>query len=146
VDSLLGLALAHPAQAPLHHLGTGRLQVGEHEKQAIFQRRQGAVLIHAKLAGSPGFAIEASGRPMGLEGGFAGRHQLLKLVERHAGEIQELHGAGLLIGKPYTGHAWCLLSWEAQYTISRDSLNCRWYLVPQRLMRTLPVVQLKELF
>jgi hypothetical protein len=41
-----------------------------------------------------------------------------------AGEIQELRRAGLQIGKPYTGHSWCLLSWEAQYSINRDNLNC----------------------
>jgi hypothetical protein len=50
------------------------------------------------------------------------RDQLLKLVESQAGEIQELRGAGLQIGEPYTGHGWCLLSWEAQYTINRDEL------------------------
>jgi hypothetical protein len=54
---------------------------------------------------------------MGLERRLEGRHQLLKLVEGQAGQIQELRGAGLHIGKPYTGHLWCLLSWEAQYTI-----------------------------
>ena len=61
---------------------------------------------------------------MRLERGLKGRDQLLKLVEGQAGEIQELRGAGLHIGEPYTGHAWCLLSWEAQYTINRDKLNC----------------------
>jgi hypothetical protein len=25
-------------------------------------------------------------------------------------------GARLHIGEPYTGHLWCLLSWEAQHT------------------------------
>jgi hypothetical protein len=59
---------------------------------------------------------------MGLEGRLEGRHQLLKLVKGQAGEIQELHRAELHIGKPYTGHVWCLLSWEAQYTINRDNL------------------------
>ena len=60
---------------------------------------------------------------MGLECGLKGRGQLLKLVERQAREIQELHGAGLHIGKPYTGHTSCLLSWEAQYIINRDKLS-----------------------
>src|SRR5437588_11716602 len=43
--------------------------------------------------------------------------QLRKLVKGQAREIQELRGAGLHISEPYTGHTWCLLSWEAQYTI-----------------------------
>src|SRR5215475_10709430 len=54
---------------------------------------------------------------MRLERRLKVRDQLLKLVEGQAGQIQELRGAGLHIGKPYTGHLWCLLSWEAQYTI-----------------------------
>src|SRR5439155_13907649 len=49
--------------------------------------------------------------------------QGLKLLEGHTGDIQELRGAGLQIGEPYTGHRRCLLSWEAQYTINRDKLN-----------------------
>src|SRR6266704_1723453 len=40
-----------------------------------------------------------------------------------AGEIQELCGARLHIGKPYTGHGWCLLAWETQFTINRDKLK-----------------------
>src|SRR5215211_7496108 len=110
VDPLIGLALAHPEQAPLHHLKTVRLQVGENEKQTLFRRRQGAILIHAKLAGSPEFAIEAPCHHMGLEGGLEGWHQLLKLVERQAGEIQELRGASLQVSEPYTSHRTCLLS------------------------------------
>src|SRR5712691_1918489 len=60
---------------------------------------------------------------MRVERGLEGRDELVKLVKRQAGEIQELHGAGLQIGEPYTGHRWCLLSWEAQYTINRDELS-----------------------
>src|SRR6266446_1686645 len=60
---------------------------------------------------------------MRLEGRLKGWDQLLKLVEGQAGEIQELRRARLHIGKLYTGHAWCLLLWEAQYTINRDNLN-----------------------
>ena len=95
VDPLSGLALAHPEQAPLHHLETVRLQGGEQEKQTLFRRRQGAMLLHAKLAGSPGCAIEAPGGHIGVEGGLAGWHQRRKRVERHAGEIQALRGASL---------------------------------------------------
>jgi len=54
---------------------------------------------------------------MGLERGLKGRDQELKLVEGHAGEIEELGRAGLYIGELDTGHTWRLLSGEAQYTI-----------------------------
>src|SRR5256886_13150306 len=47
---------------------------------------------------------------MALERGLEGRDQLLKLVKRHAREIQELHRTGLQLGEPYTGHGSCLLS------------------------------------
>jgi hypothetical protein len=47
---------------------------------------------------------------MALERGLEGRDQLLKLVKRHAREIQELHRTGLQLGKPYTCHGSCLLS------------------------------------
>jgi hypothetical protein len=36
---------------------------------------------------------------MGLKRGLEGRNQLLKLLERQAGQIQELHGARLQIGE-----------------------------------------------
>src|SRR5262249_49328216 len=131
MDPLIGLALAHPEQAPVHDLETIRLQVGQDEEQPFFRCRQGTVLIHAKLAGGPEFAIKAPGRHMGLERRLEGRHQLLKLVEGQAGQIQELRGAGLHIGKPYTGHLWCLLSWEAQYTIiGINSTDCQDSSVP----------------
>src|SRR5262245_13723370 len=54
---------------------------------------------------------------MRLVRGFKRRDQLLKLVEGHTGEIQELGRARLHIGESYTGHLWCLLLWEAEYTI-----------------------------
>src|SRR5262245_854558 len=47
---------------------------------------------------------------MALECGLEGRDQLLKLVERQAREIQELHWTGLQLGEPYTCHGSCLLS------------------------------------
>ena len=60
---------------------------------------------------------------MRLERRLEGRDELLKLVEGQTGEIQELRGTGLQIGKPYTGHRGCLLSEEAQYTTNRDNLK-----------------------
>src|SRR5215471_20962354 len=117
MNPLIGFALAHAEQASLHHLERVSLYIGQNKEQPVFRGRQGAVLIHAKLASGPGLAIEAPRCHMLLEGRLEGRKQLLKLVEGQAGEIQELRGAGLHIGKPDTGHLWCLLSWEAQYTI-----------------------------
>src|SRR6266446_6317076 len=43
--------------------------------------RQGAVLVDAKLAGGPGFPIEAPRGHMRLERGLEGRDERLKLVE-----------------------------------------------------------------
>ena len=83
----------------------------------IFRRRERTVLIHREPAGGPRFPIEAPRGKMRLERGLKGRDEALKLVERQAGEIEELCRAGLHIGEPYIGHTWCLLSWEAQYTI-----------------------------
>src|SRR6266568_1612961 len=110
----MGFALAHAEQAPLDDLEAVRLQVREQEKQPVFWRRQGAVFVHGKLAGRPGFPIEAPGGHMCLKRRFKGRDELLELVERQAREIQELRGAGLQISEPYTSHGTCLLS------LSRD--------------------------
>jgi hypothetical protein len=62
------------------------------------------------LRGSPGLPIEAPRRHMRLKRGLEGRHQLLKFVEGHTGEIQELRRAGLQIGERYMGHKWRLLA------------------------------------
>jgi hypothetical protein len=95
VDPLIGFALDHPEQAPVHHLEGVGLQVGENKQEPIFWRRQGAVLVHGKPARGPRLPIHAPRRHPGLERGLEGRNQLLKLVEGHAGEIQELYRAGL---------------------------------------------------
>ena len=42
---------------------------------------------------------------MGLEGRLERQDQLLKLVKRQAGEVEELRWARLHIGKAYTGHS-----------------------------------------
>ena len=85
--------------------------------------REGAVLVDGKPASGPRCPIHPPRRHPGLEHGLEGRDQLLKLVERHAGQIQELRGAGLHVGESYTGHSWCLLLLETQHTINRDKLN-----------------------
>src|SRR5713101_1925990 len=117
VNPLIRFALAHAKQAPLHHLEGIGFQVDQNEEQPIFGCRQGAVLVDRKPAGGPRFPVEAPRRHMRLVSRLKGRDEELKLVERQAGQIQELRGAGLHIGESYTGHLWCLLSWEAQYII-----------------------------
>ena len=109
MDPLIGFALSHTKQASLHHLEGVGLQVSEQEEEPIFRRRQRAVFVHGTLAGGAGFPIEAPRRHVGLERGFKRRHQLLELLESYARQIQELCGAGLHIGEPYTSHGTCLL-------------------------------------
>jgi hypothetical protein len=102
-------ALPHAEQTALDHVEAVRLQIREQEEPPIFCRRQGAVLVHAKLTGGAGLPIEAPRRHMRLEYGLKGWDELLQLVERQARAIQELGGAGLHVGKPYTGHRGYLL-------------------------------------
>src|SRR5262249_16106800 len=113
----IGFALAHAEQASLDHLEGIGLEVDQNEEQAIFRRRERTVFVHREPAGGPRFPIEAPRGKTRMERGLKGRDEALKLVERHAGEIEELCRAGLHIGELDTGHTWCLLSWEAQYTI-----------------------------
>jgi hypothetical protein len=100
VNPLVGFPLHHPEQASLHHLEGVSLQVGEHEEQPIFRRRQGAVAVHGKPTSGPRLPIHPPRRHPGLERGLEGRDQLLKLVQRQAREIQELYRTGLQLGKP----------------------------------------------
>jgi len=100
VDPLIGFTLAHAEQASLDDLERIGLQVSEQKEQPLFRCRQGAVLVHAKLASGPRLPIHPPRRHTGLERGLEGRDQLLKLVEGHAGEIQELYRAGLQLGEP----------------------------------------------
>jgi len=110
MNPLIRFALDHPEQVPLYYLKRISLEVGEDEEQPIFRRRQGAVFVHAKPASGPRLPIHPPRRHTRVERGLEGRDQLLKLVEGQAGEIQELHWAGLQVSEPYTGHGWCLLS------------------------------------
>ncbi len=89
MNPLIGFTLPHAEQASLHHLECIGLEVGEQEEQPIFWRRQGAVLVHAKPTCGPGFPIEAPRCHMRLERRLERWDQLLKLVERQAGQIQE---------------------------------------------------------
>src|SRR4030095_9575850 len=123
VNPLVGFALAHAEQPPLDYVEGVGLHIGENKQQPVLRGRQRTILVHANLAGGAGFPIKAPGSHMRLERALKGRDEELKLVECQAGEIQKLRGARLQIDKPYTGHEWCLLPWEAQYTINRDNLN-----------------------
>src|SRR5262249_38835167 len=107
----------------LDHLQGVRLHIGKNKQEPILRGGQGTVLVHGKLAGGPGFPIEAPRRHMRLERRLARGNQLLKLVEGQARQIQECGWACLHIGELDSGHTSCLLSWEAQYTINRDKLN-----------------------
>src|SRR5712691_3651815 len=107
-------ALDHAEYAPVHHLEGIGLQVDQDKQEPIFRCRQGTVLVDSKPARGPRLPIHAPCRHLGVERRLEGRDQLLKLVERQAREIQELHRAGLQLGKPYTSHGSCLLS------LSRD--------------------------
>src|SRR5207244_6599445 len=125
VEPLMRFALPHAEQTSLDHLEAVRLQRREQEEQPIFWRRQGAVLVHAKLTGGAGLPIEAPRRHRRLECGLKGWDELRKLVERQAREIQELGGAGLHVGKPYTSHGTCLL-WPSGVTVRTCTHICSW--------------------
>jgi len=100
MNPLIGFALHHPEQAPVHHLESIGFEVDQDEQEPIFRCREGAVFVDGKPASRPRFPIHLPRRHTGLKRGLEGRDQLLKLVERQAGEIQELHRAGLQRGEP----------------------------------------------
>ena len=100
MDPLIGFTLSYPEQTPLHYLEGVGLQIRKDEEQPIFRGRQGAVFVYAKLAGDPGFPIEAPRAHMRVERGFKGRDQELKLVKSQAGEIEKLCWAILHVSEP----------------------------------------------
>jgi len=55
---------------------------------------------NGKPTSGPRLPIHPPRRHTGLERDLEKRDQLLKLVERHTREIQELHRARLQLGKP----------------------------------------------
>jgi hypothetical protein len=94
VAPLIGCALDHAEQAPMHHLKRLGLEVGEKEEEPSVRRRQGAVCVHGTPARGPRLSIHAPRRHPSLEGSCAGWDQLRKLVERQAGQLQKLPRAG----------------------------------------------------
>jgi hypothetical protein len=97
---LMGLALAHPAQSPLHHLEGVCFQVHQDNQQPIFWPRQRTVLVGRVPPGGARLPSEAPCRHVGLECALKGRDQPLKLVDRETSHIQHLCGAGLDVGAP----------------------------------------------
>jgi hypothetical protein len=79
----------------VHHLEGVGFEVDQDEQEPVFRCQEGAVFVDGKSARGPRFPIHPPGRHTGVERGLKGRDQLLKLVERQAGEIQELHRTGL---------------------------------------------------
>src|SRR6266446_9431979 len=110
MNPLMRFALPHAEQAALDDLERIRFQGGQKKQQPVFGCPQGTVLIDGKSVCGARFPIEAPRRHPCVERRLEGRDQLLKLVERQAGAIQELCGARLQIVEPYTSHESCLLS------------------------------------
>ena len=73
MNPLMGFALAHPEQPPLHDLERIGLQVDQDEQESILGCWQGAVLVRGVLAGGARPSIEAPAGHMRLELGLKGR-------------------------------------------------------------------------
>jgi hypothetical protein len=120
MNPLMGFALAHPEQPPLHDLEGVRLEVDEDKQQPILGRGQRTVLIGRVPASGARLSIEAPLAHLSLERRFKRPDQRAKLVHGETGEIEYLGGTGLEIGEPSRSHGGGLLSSEAQDTINRD--------------------------
>jgi hypothetical protein len=119
---LMGLALAHPEQPPLHDLEGVRFQVDQDKQQPILRCRQWAGLVGRVPAGGARLPIKAPLGHMRLERRLKGRDQLLNLLDGETGSIEHLCRAGLEIGEPQLPHGGGLLASEVQDTINRDEL------------------------
>ncbi len=97
---LMGFALAHAEQPPLHYLKRIGLQVDQDKQQSVLGRGQGTVLVSRVPTGGAQSSIETPFSHMGLERGLKRRDQFLKLLHGEAGEIEHLCGSGLEIGEP----------------------------------------------
>ena len=73
MNPLIGFALAHAEQAPVHHLECIGLQVDQNEAQSIFRGRERTVLVDRELAGGPRLPIEAPRGEMRVERRLEGR-------------------------------------------------------------------------
>src|SRR5215813_13924073 len=63
INLLIGFALTHAEQASLHHLERVSLYIGQNKQKPVLRGWQGAVLIHAKLAGGPGVSHRGATLP-----------------------------------------------------------------------------------
>jgi hypothetical protein len=99
---LLGCAVAHPEEAPRHDWEGVRCPVDQDQEPSILGRRQRTVLGGHRAAGGARLPLAAPLRQMGLESGLKRRDQASKLVPGETGQLQPLHGAGLV-----RGHLWC---------------------------------------
>ena len=122
VDPLIGFALAHAEQASLDHLEAVGFRVGEQEERPVFGCRQRQFWYTLNRRAVRGLPSKAHAAMYALGTPPRRAESAAETRRGQAGEIQELRGTGLQIGKPYSGHWWCLLSGEAQYIINRDNL------------------------
>jgi hypothetical protein len=99
MEPLMGLALAHPKEPPLHDLERIRLHIHQDEQEPILRRREGTVLVGRPPTGGAWLPIEAPEGHMSLEGRLKGWDNLLKLVNRETGQIEHLGRAHLQIGE-----------------------------------------------
>jgi len=100
MNPLMGFALAHLEQPPLHDLERIGLQVDQDEQQPILWRGQRAVLVGGIPADGAGPPIEAPQGHMRLECRLKGEDQVLQLIDGETGQIEHLCRAGLEIGEP----------------------------------------------
>jgi hypothetical protein len=100
MNPLMGFALAHPEQPPLHDLEGVGLQVDQDTEQPILGGRQRTVLVGGVSAGGAWLPIEAPVGHMSLERGLKGWDQALKFVPGETHQIEHLCGAGLEISEP----------------------------------------------
>jgi hypothetical protein len=100
MNPLMGFALAHPEQPPLHDLQGIGLQVDQEKQQPIRGGRQRAILVRGVAAGRARLPIEAPCGYMRLERGRKGRDYLLKRLQRETGHFEYLCRPGLEVDEP----------------------------------------------
>jgi hypothetical protein len=100
MNPLMGFALAHPEEPPLHDLERVGLQIDQEKHQPILGGWQRTIRGGRVPPGDARLPVEAPVGHMSLERSFKGWDQLANLLHGETGQIQELRGAGLDLGKP----------------------------------------------